>query len=266
MAVLPVVADPEGAAPAQPDPARPLDLQKECVDRIVDPEELEPAPRKRPVLDLSTCRRLRAEIGGFAVKRRLIAAMTLPRAIELDLVISGEQSFRRSIVGYGKRNKPCIEKLPGCCVVPWRQRHRRFTYRPPVANPPEINACRSGIERGHISPGQDASTGFEENRKRRRETILCPAGKPVETNRFEAKSTRPAVTPERNRQNTDDHDHRDTADSPGMRRRLSRCSSRREPSLDRRIGCRAQRSNNRSSRPGAPDHRRRCSRPSPASR
>ena len=76
MPVLPVIADPDGAAAAQPDPARALDLQKECVDRIVDPKQLETAAGERAILDLGARRaRPRAEIGRLAVDRRLIAAM-----------------------------------------------------------------------------------------------------------------------------------------------------------------------------------------------
>src|SRR5439155_11855577 len=122
MAVLPVIADSDRAAPVQPDPARSLDLQKKRIDRIVDPEELEPPPRKRAILYVSARRKLRSRIGRLAVKWRLVRAMTLPRAIEFDLVISGEQSFQRSVVCYGKRSKTRRETLPGRRIVPRRQR------------------------------------------------------------------------------------------------------------------------------------------------
>ena len=174
-AVLPVVADPDGASALQPNSPRPLDLQKECVNRIVDPEEFQPAPGERPILDFGARRRLGAEIWRLAVKRGLIAAMTLPRAVELDLVISGEQSFRFAVVRYGKRNEPLLEKFPGSRAVLGRQRLRRLTYWPPVSHPPEINARRNRIERSHICPVQEPSTGFQENRNRRRDVILRPA-------------------------------------------------------------------------------------------
>ena len=91
MSVLPVIADPDGTAAAQPNPARALNLQKKCVDRIVDPEELEAAARKRAILDLGTRReKPRTEIGQPPINRRLIAAMPVPRPVELHLVVPGE--------------------------------------------------------------------------------------------------------------------------------------------------------------------------------
>src|SRR5260370_15388896 len=126
-AVLPVVADPDGAAPLQPHAPRPLDLQKECVNRIVDPEEFQPAPGKRSILYLGTRRRLSTAIWGRAVKRDLIAATALPRAVELDLVISGEEPFRIAVVRYGERSKTFLEKFTGSPIVPGRQCLRRVT-------------------------------------------------------------------------------------------------------------------------------------------
>src|SRR5260370_30312005 len=126
-AVLPVVADPDGAAPLQPHAPRPLDLQKECVNRIVDPEEFQPAPGKRSILDLGTRRRLSTEIWGLAVKRGLIPAIALPPAVELDLLISDEEPFRIAVVRYGARSKTLLEQFTRTPIVPRRQRLRRAT-------------------------------------------------------------------------------------------------------------------------------------------
>ena len=91
MSILPVIADPDGTAAVQPNPARTLDLQKKCIDRIVDPKELEAAACKRTILDLGTRReKPRTKIGRLPVNRRLVAAMLSPRPIEFDLVIPGE--------------------------------------------------------------------------------------------------------------------------------------------------------------------------------
>src|SRR6516165_4684606 len=90
LSVLPVVADPHGAAIPQPDPTRALDLKKKCVDRVVDPKELKAAPGERAILDLSSgIARSRSGFDGPPINRRLIAPSLPPRPVQLDLVISG---------------------------------------------------------------------------------------------------------------------------------------------------------------------------------
>ena len=90
-------------------------------------QDFQPSPGKCPFVDLAARRGIGAEIRRLAVKGGLIAAMMLPRAVELDLVISGEQSFRLAVIRYGKRNETLLEKFPGRCIVARRQCFRRLT-------------------------------------------------------------------------------------------------------------------------------------------
>ena len=80
--ILSVIADPDSAPVLQPDPARALNLQKKCVDRIVDPQQLKTASGERAILDRGPrIARTRAELGRPPINRRLIASVSLPRAV-----------------------------------------------------------------------------------------------------------------------------------------------------------------------------------------
>src|SRR5262249_2915802 len=74
--VLAVIPDPDSAAASQSHPARALDLQKDSLDRLIDPDELQAAPHQRTILDFGPCRaKPRTEIERLAVDRYLVAAM-----------------------------------------------------------------------------------------------------------------------------------------------------------------------------------------------
>jgi len=145
---LAVIADPDGPAASQPDTAGPLDLQKERVGRIVNPEQLEIAARERAILDLGARRlRLQTEIRRPAVDRRLITAVAPTRTVQLDLEISGKESVGGSIVGHGQGDKISLEEAPGGRIVARGQRLGGFAQRLPVTDPPEIGAHRARVER-----------------------------------------------------------------------------------------------------------------------
>jgi hypothetical protein len=52
LAVLAVIADTDNPSIPQTNPPGALDLQKEGIDRIIDPEELKAPPGQRAILDL----------------------------------------------------------------------------------------------------------------------------------------------------------------------------------------------------------------------
>ncbi len=139
--VLTVIAEPDGLAVLEPNPPRALDLQKERVDRIINPKELETAPGKRAILDLRA-RIVRAgvEVRGTPVDRRLVGPVLAPRAVQLDLEIAGEQAFVDAVIGDCHRRKFAFEKLARSTIVT-RQHHRGIAADgPPVADLAEIDA------------------------------------------------------------------------------------------------------------------------------
>ena len=75
---------------AQPHAPRALDLQKECVDRVIDPQQLQPLAGQRAVLDLGAGKARR--VGRAAIERRLIRRRRACREpFSADLEIAGEQ-------------------------------------------------------------------------------------------------------------------------------------------------------------------------------
>jgi hypothetical protein len=147
MPVLAVIADPDGPAASQPDTAGSLDLQKERVDRIVNPQQLETAARERAILDRARRLRLQTEIRRPAVNRCLIAAVVPAGTVQLDLEISGKEPVGGSIVGHGQGDEIRLEEAPGGRITARGQRLGGFAQRLPVADPPEIGAHRGCVER-----------------------------------------------------------------------------------------------------------------------
>src|SRR4029077_16705583 len=95
LAVAAVIADPHGAAFLQPYPARALDFEKERVHRIVDPEDLVPCARQRAVFDLGAG--VAPRIRWAAVYRHPKGAAVMPRPMQCDLEIAGEEPVARAV-------------------------------------------------------------------------------------------------------------------------------------------------------------------------
>jgi len=80
------------------------------------------------------------------------------RSEQLDLEISGKEPVGGSIVRHAQGDKIRLEEAPGSRIIARRQRLGGFAQRPPVADPPEIGAHRSRIERRGRGSGDKAST------------------------------------------------------------------------------------------------------------
>src|SRR5215813_7928997 len=93
----------------------------------------------------------------FAVKRSLIAAVTLSRAVQFDLEIPGEQPVGSSIIGHRHRDKTLLEKSTRRCIIAGCQRLCRRAERPPIADSPEISALSADRKRCGIR--SDGKTG-----------------------------------------------------------------------------------------------------------
>ena len=132
LAVAAVIADAQDAAFLQPHPPRTLDLQKERVDRVVDPDQLQSLPVKRAVLDLAAAEAFR--IAWAPVERRLKRAAALARAVERDLVIAGEEPFGGAVIPGEERDEAGLEEPPRCVVIARRQICRAGAGFPPIGN------------------------------------------------------------------------------------------------------------------------------------
>ena len=115
MAIAAVIADPNRAALLQPYLPRSLDLQKEGVDRVVNPGELKPLPGQRAILDLGPAETL--SVRRPAVDRDLERAASLSRAVQRDLVIAGEEPLARAVVAGEQRHEIGLEEMPRRHVV-----------------------------------------------------------------------------------------------------------------------------------------------------
>jgi len=162
LSVLPVVANPDHAAIPQPNSARALDLQKKRVDRIIDPEEFQPTPGERAILDLGPgIARGSAELGRTPVDRRLITPSTLLRPVQLDLVVSREQPLPRAVIGDRKRNEGGLEEPARGSVVLRRQHRSGLAQLSPCADPSVIRNVRPCVERRRVRQRQKPGAGFE---------------------------------------------------------------------------------------------------------
>src|SRR5262249_33053699 len=95
----------------QADLSRALDLQKESIDRIIDPQELQAPPDECAIFDLGArIVKTRTEVRGPAVDRSLIAPPTTQRPVQLDLVIPGEEPSSLAVVGDSEWDKEVFEK------------------------------------------------------------------------------------------------------------------------------------------------------------
>src|SRR5215469_6582621 len=175
LSVLPVIADPRGAAIPQPDPTRALDLKKKRVDRIVDPKELKAAPGERAILDLSSgIARGRSGLSGPPIDWRLIAPSLPPRSVQLNLVISGKQPFARAVIGDRKRGEGRLEEAACRDGVLWRQCGSGLTRLSPGSHWSVVRDPGPCVERGCIRQRQKPVACFEKSRDRRRKRTIRP--------------------------------------------------------------------------------------------
>jgi hypothetical protein len=122
LAVAAVVADPHRPAAVEADQARALDLEKERVDRVVNPDQLEALPGERTVLDLGAAVPGAERLGRPPVERRLERAAAMPRAVQGNLEIAGEEALAAAVVAGEQRTEPGLEHLPRRRIVVRRQR------------------------------------------------------------------------------------------------------------------------------------------------
>src|SRR5204862_3556502 len=129
-----------------PHSAGALNFEKERVDRIVDPKQLEPLAVQRTILDLGPGEARR--IGRTAVERGLKRAAALTRAIQRDLVIAGEQAVAVAIVAGEEWRESGLEKFPRGLIVAGRQFFGRGTKGAPLSSRAELAAFGAPVERG----------------------------------------------------------------------------------------------------------------------
>ncbi|REJ86174.1 MAG: hypothetical protein DWQ30_00725 [Acidobacteria bacterium] len=208
MAVLPRVAHPDPPTALELHLSRALDLQEEGVDRVVDPEQLEPTPAQRAGLDLlaapvgqqraagpasgqRTALPLFAkglevdlhDVAGPRVERHVVALAAAPAAAEERLVVAGEGAVTALAVAHLEGHEVGLEVLA------------RQAFRVAGAEPGQRHAgcgpVRHLTARGqwpHLGVGRSrpqSAARAGERRQRLRDPVLGPARERLEPDPLE---------------------------------------------------------------------------------
>jgi len=164
--VLPVIADANHRPVLQTYPPGTLDLQKERVDRVFNPEQFEAATGEGAILDLRPrIPRTRAEIGRAPVDWRLVLPVRMARPVQLDFEIAGEQAFVVAIIAHRHRRERAFQKPTGRRLVVCRRRGSLPADRQPIFDPPVVDAAVNRTERQLFRLLRESRAGFEKDRQ-----------------------------------------------------------------------------------------------------
>src|SRR5205823_2864560 len=150
-----------------PDLARTLDFEEEGIDRAVDPDQLQTLAGQSAVLDLGAA--VAARVWRTAVERRLERPTAVPRPVQRDLEIAGEEPLGAAIIAGQHRGEAGFEKAPRGGVIARQQRRGGVTGRPPIPDAPEIRPAEARLVRAGVPPrvvgfGQVARAGAQKSR------------------------------------------------------------------------------------------------------
>ncbi len=166
MAVLAGIAHAHHPAVGHADPAGPLHLQEEGLDRIVEPGDLEPASGEEPALDLGPGAPDGAvlQLGRTGIDRPGEAGGADGRAIQLRLVIAGEEGRR---IAHLHRPEEELEEL-ACGFRTLGGLGREPAERLPVRLLQEVAGLAEGGERRGVIVLRPAVERLELQNLRRR--------------------------------------------------------------------------------------------------